>query len=124
MKSPILFAAATLVALGIAAERADARTAGFNLPTHTVRSDSSPRADHMDSARHLRPHFTLGYLGPDGWHPPSWVKDVDRTLPPHRPHPHFILGYLGPDGWHPPSWAKEPNRNLPPLACRGRPGGC
>ena len=120
MKSPILFAAAALVALGIVAERADARTAGFNL-SHAPAPLT--RVGHMDPAGPRR-HFTLGYLGADGWHPPSWVKDVDRTLLPHRPHPHFTLGYLGADGWHPPSWAKEPNRTLPPLACKGRPGGC
>jgi hypothetical protein len=55
VKPSILVAAAALVALGLAAQRADARiVAGLNLSTHMSHSDAFTRLDHADGMRHMR----------------------------------------------------------------------
>ena len=55
MKPSILVAAAALVALGAAAQPANARiAAGLNLSTHTLRGDAFTRLDHADGMRHMR----------------------------------------------------------------------
>ena len=52
---PSILTAAALVALGIAAQPADARMlTGLNLTTHTLRADTVMTLDHADSIHHMR----------------------------------------------------------------------
>jgi hypothetical protein len=93
MKSSILIAAAALVALGMAAERADARiAANLNLSTHISRSHAFTRLDYADGARHMRKFKDAGVpqrtvrRGEGYWDDHGHWHSYSSTGSPHSRH--------------------------------------
>ena len=122
MKSSILIAAAAVVALGITAQRADARIAGgLNFTTHTLRSDALTGADHIDAVRHMRKFNDDQPDDPPQRKTPTGSTNGSGSGTHGGPYgyggPHFTgypAGYVSLQYW-------SETRKAPPLACKGRP---
>lgn len=125
---PSILAAAALLALGIAAQPADARMlTGLNLTTHTLRADTVMTLDHADGIRHMRKFNDDPPDDPDPKKTPKKTptsttgtgsgSDTGSTgASPDYYQPRHPAGYWDQYG----RWHRNPS-GAPPAACSPKP---